>query len=108
MLWFSVWTLLVVGSLVGGFFLLRHVYRSGKALLVELEQASEVLTRLTEQVEALSEAAAQRNPPAPVDLTDPGPARLRRLEGARAAERRRLARLGRREATYRRWLALSR
>ncbi|HQY32656.1 hypothetical protein [Actinotalea sp.] len=107
MLWFTVWAVLVVGTLVGAFFLLRHVYRSGKALLVELGRASEVLTRLGEQIEALTEAAEQRDPPRPVDLTDPEPARMRRAEGAVAAQRRRAARLDRRAATYRRWRALT-
>ena len=39
MLWFTVWTVLVLGTLAGAFFLLRDLYRKGKALTVELGRA---------------------------------------------------------------------
>ncbi len=61
MLWFSVWLLLVIGMLTGAVLLARHVWRSGKALLVELERASRVVARL----EALQAELAERFP-APV------------------------------------------
>jgi len=107
MLWFTVWTVLVVTTLVGAFFLVRHVYRSGKALLAELEAATALTARFAEQAEILSAAAAELHPLHPVDLTNPEPARRRRDESALATSRRRAARLDRREATFRRWRALS-
>lgn len=70
MLWFSVWFVLVVGTLLGAFLLGRRLWRSGRDLLHELEKASELLARL----ETLQEEA-QRRFPAPVPPTpslDPG------------------------------------
>jgi hypothetical protein len=63
-LWFSVWFLLVAGTLVGAFFLGRRLWRSAKDLLNELENASMVLDRL----ERLREEA-QRRFPAPTPPT---------------------------------------
>ncbi len=106
MVWFGVWSVLVVGSLVGGFFLLRHVYRSAKALLAALEELSEALGRLDEQVAALG--AAVGSTPAAVELEDDGPARARVLAARQARVARRLRVAERREATYRRWWAFVR
>lgn len=101
MLWFTVWSVLVVGALVGAFFLLRHVYRSGKALLVALEELSGVLERLETRAEAL--AGTIGTVPAPVELEDAGPAR-ERMAAARLIRAGRLARRAERhEAAYRRW-----
>ena len=59
MLWFSVWFVLVVGTLVGAFVLGRRLWRSARGLLRELENASALLERL----DALQEEAARRFPP---------------------------------------------
>lgn len=105
MLWFTVWSLLVIGTLVGAFFLVREVYRSAKALLAELERLTDVLDRIAERSEAL---VATATTPAPVDLLDPEPARAR-LAGARLATARRRARKSdRHEEVYRRWQAFTR
>lgn len=106
MLWFSVWFVLVVGSLVGGFFLLRHVYRSAKALLTAMEELSAVVERLDMQVAAL--AGSIGTTPAPVDLEDAGPARARVLAARRARVARRVRRAERHEVAYRRWWAFVR
>lgn len=108
MLWFTVWTLLVVGTLVGAFLLLRRVYRQGRELLRELERAGEVLAQVTERAEELAAVAGARHPVAPVDLADAAPARARRGEALLATERRRAARAQRHESTYARWRAFSR
>lgn len=108
MLWFTVWTVLVVGSLVGAFFLLRHLYRSGKALAVELGRASDVVAEVADRTAELTAAAEARAVLAPVELSDPEPARLRRAETLAVKARRREARAERHEETYRRWRALSR
>ena len=76
MLWFTVWTVLVLGTLAGAFFLLRDLYRKGKALTVEFGRASAVLAEVGERAEVL--AATTGTTPAPVDLADPEPARARR------------------------------
>lgn len=108
MLWFSVWTVLVVGSLVGAFFLLRHLYRSGKALAVELGRASDAMAAVADRTAELTAAAEARSVPAPVELSDPEPARRRRGEALAVKARRKEARAARHEETYRRWSALSR
>lgn len=111
MLWFAVWTVLVVGTLVGAFLLLRHVYRSGKALVVELGRASDVLAEVADRAAEVGEALERSGAlttPAPVSLTDVEAARERRAASAVATERRRDARTARHERAFRRWLALSR
>lgn len=108
MLWFTVWALLVVATLVGAGLLVRRVYRSGRALLSELTRAAEVFAEVTRRADELAAAAAQRNPVAPVDLSDPGPARARLAETSAATQRRRAARAARHEQVQQRWLDLSR
>ena len=105
MLWFSVWALLVLGTLTGAFFLVRSVYRSARALLDEVERAIEVLERLTERVEELADVG---NVPAPVDLVDPEPARARLADARARRMLRRVRRSERHEATFRRWQAFTR
>ena len=105
MLWFTVWTVLVVGSLVGAFFLLRHLYRSGKALVLEVGRAMAAVADRTAELTAAAEARAV---PALVELSDPEPARRRRAETLAVKARRHEARAVRHEETYRRWRALSR
>ena len=108
MLWFTVWTVLVVGSLVGAFFLLRHLYRSGKALALEIGHASDAMAEVADRTAELTAAAEARAVPALVELSDPEPARGRRAETLAVKARRHEARAVRHEETYRRWRALSR
>ncbi len=108
MLWFLVWTVLIVGSLVGAFLLGRDLWRKGVALMRELGRAAEVLSVLSERMAELSDAAAALPAARPQLLDDPGQHRatvdrLREERAERAA-----ARAGRREATYARWRAYSR
>ncbi|MDO8107752.1 hypothetical protein Q6348_11145 [Isoptericola sp. b441] len=106
MVW--LWVVLVVATLVGGYFLVRHLIRSGKALLAEVHRATEALERLQERAEQLAAAAEAAHPVEPVTIEDP--ARAHRLwDAARARhEDRRARRDARREATFRRWLSFSR
>lgn len=106
-LWFTVWTLLVAGTLVGAFFLGRDLWRKATALGTELGRAAQVLERLSERTRELTEAAALAHPVAEVVLDDPEPARARRAAAAQVSAARRAARAARREATFRRWWALS-
>ena len=103
---FSVWTVLVVGTLVGAFFLLRDLYRKGKALVHELGRASDLLADVADRAEEL--AATTTTSPAPVDLTDPEPARARRAASQEASRARQARRAERHEAAHRRWAAFSR
>ena len=108
MLWFTVWTVLVVGSLVGAFFLLRHPYRVGRAVAAGGGGAAAAMAAVAARTAELTAAAEARSVPAPVELSDPEPARRRREETLAVKARRREARAARHEETYRRWRALSR
>ena len=105
MLWFTVWSVLVVGTLVGAFFLGRSLYRAARDLLAELERMTDALDRLNERSDALAAAATT---PAPIDLMDPEPARARRAQARLATFRRRARKADRHAETYRSWQALSR
>lgn len=98
MLWFTVWALLVLGTLVGAFFLLRSVWRSAVGLGRELERATLLLEGLEGREVSLAELA-------PVELMDPEPARARLAAARVARERRRAARAERHQKVYRRWLS---
>lgn len=106
MLWFSVWTVLVLATLAGAVVLGRRLYRSGKALLAELGRASDLLAQAADRAAELS-AATQGAPLAPVELADPGPARARREVTAAAGQRRRATRALRHEAVQQRWRSFS-
>ena len=104
MLWFTVWTLLVLGTCVGAFFLGRDLYRSARALAHELERAADLVAATAEA----AEARVVVTQPDPVDLVDPGPARLRMAEARLRRLARRLRRDERHARTYERWQAFVR
>lgn len=106
MLWFTVWTVLVLGTLAGAFVLLRQLYRAARRLLGELERSSEAFAAASDRA-AEREAALRLTEPAPVDLSDPAPARARRALALQARERRRAARAARHEAVHARWRAFT-
>ncbi len=101
-MWFTVWTLLVLGTLAGAFFLGRDLYRKGRRLLAELDRASQVFGEAAQRGESRADELVL-TAPAPVDLTDPEPARARRALAAAATGRRRAARQVRHDAAYARW-----
>lgn len=105
-LWFAVWSVLVVGTLVGGFFLVRDLWRRTKALFAALEELTDVLDRLDRQAAALADQVG--TVPRPVELGDPGPARGRVLEARVVRAGRARRRADRHEAAYRRWWTLVR
>lgn len=106
MLWFIVWTLLVVGAGVVLFRLGRDLWRRATRFGAEAERAAQVLDRLAEQIEA-AEAASRLTVPAPVELEDTGPAQARLALARAAKERRRQAREVRHQAAYARWRAFT-
>ena len=97
MLWFSVWTVLGVGTLVGAFIVGRRLWRSGVALAAELARAAGVAQQLADRVEELRVAAEARDT-GPALLADVETVR-RRYDDVRAAAR---ARRGERAARHRR------
>ncbi len=103
MLWFSVWTVLVVATIVGAVLLALSLWRKGKALLRQLEETGRVLDLLQTRVDELDAA----RPPAPSfrpalladDRQRDHWRNLRALNIERRAERRRR----RHAVAYRRW-----
>jgi hypothetical protein len=59
MIWASVWTALVIGTLLGAFFLGRSLWRRGRALGHELARAGAAAERLSERVAELEDARAR-------------------------------------------------
>lgn len=71
-MWFWVWTVLVVGALVGAFFLARRLWRSVRGLGRELSRASEVAARMGARADELSRALQEAQPStAPTLFEDP-------------------------------------
>ncbi len=108
MLWFIVWVVLVLGAVAFGFVVVRHTYRSGKALVLELDRASQTMDELARRSEELSAQIAALHPVEPVNLDDPVAARLRHdhvTSMNRAA--RELRREARNMAAMRRWLSFT-
>jgi hypothetical protein len=111
MLWFTVWTVLVLATLGGAFFLGRDLWRKGKALLAELEHAADladVFAKRTEELTAAAEAAAQADDRTPDILSDRAPHRARLAALRAEREARREARRLRHERTVLGWRAYTR
>lgn len=102
------WTVLVLGTVAGGFFLVRDVWRKGKALLAELDRAQETLDRLESTRADLEASLAQAHPVAPVAVGAPEVARAQRAAAAEVTAARAARRQERRRAAYSRWLSFSR
>jgi len=102
MIWFVVWTVLVVGALALFFVLLRRLWRQAVELGRQLAVASEVVAQLADQVEALRKAA-ERDPIRPTLFDDPDIAVRRYVEVKAAAEGRREQRAGRLARTIDGW-----
>ncbi|UZN05203.1 hypothetical protein [Cellulomonas sp. S1-8] len=90
MLWFIIWTVLVLGTLAGAYVVGRRLWRSAVALGHELGRASDVAAQLTARAAELEEqarTARQDEPPAlgrdPQELRD----RVEQLRGVRREQR---------------------
>jgi hypothetical protein len=108
-LWFTVWTVLVLATLAGAFWLGRDLWRKGKALLAEVERAGRVVGELADRADALTAAAQAQAQAIRHDvLSDPDDhrERLALLRAARAA--RRAERELRHAATFTRWRSYTR
>ena len=107
MLWFPLWTALLVGTAAAGFHVARTLRRSGKAAAHAWGESSERLAEVADRAAALSDAAAEAVVLAPVALDDPAAARDRRALVRLAAAQRRAARRAGHEATQARWRSFS-
>ena len=103
-MWFTIWSVLVVGTLVGAFFLGRDLWRKAKALARQLSQASLVMDRFAQRTDELS-AALQANAPstAATVAADPEPLRERVHELRAGRAERRALRRTRNSLTWDRW-----
>jgi hypothetical protein len=111
MVWFLLWSVLVLGTLVGAFFLARDLWRRARALVTELERAAEVLGELAETTGRIAEQAreAERAASAVTELLPDRERARSRWEELRAqAAERRERRHERDEATRERWRSYSR
>ncbi|CAM5778466.1 hypothetical protein [Cellulomonas persica] len=103
-MWFALWSVLVVGTLVGAFFLARRLWRSVVALGRELARAGEAASELATRAEQLAELAARERPDTSATLftdRDELRAAVWRLRADRRA--RREARAEQHAATARGW-----
>jgi hypothetical protein len=106
--WTLLWLVLVLGTVAGGFFLGRRVYRSGKALVIELDRASRTFEELAQVSAELAEQAAALHPVEPVNLEDREAARLRRERVRQmTSAAREMRREARRLVAMRRWMSFS-
>ena len=96
--WVVVWPVLVVGTLVGAFFLGRDLWRRGVRLGHAVSGASDAVTRLSAHADELADAA----PVPPVALVRNKEELRADLAAARAARDRRL---DERHARYRQVMA---
>lgn len=103
-MWFWVWTLLVVGTLVGAFFLARRLWRSVKGLGRELSRASQVAADLSARADELSRALEDAQPSTAPTLFDDPVVLQERVDLLRAERaERRVLRRRRDEQVWSRW-----
>jgi hypothetical protein len=105
-IWFAVWTVLVLATIAGAVLLGLRLWRSGKALLKQLEATGEVMDRLQTRVEEL-EAARGPEPVFTPSLlaTEEQRERWRTVRQANR-DTRAARRAVRRGLTYKRWDAV--
>lgn len=104
MLWATVWTVLVVGTLVGAFYLGRDVLRRGARTMEALDEAARVVEQLESKVAELDAVRAQPEPFAP----DVETARARREELRELREERARRRHEKHLTTIESWRRLTR
>lgn len=103
-MWFAIWSVLVVGTLVGAFFLGRRLWRSSLALGRELARAGGVLAELGERVDELQDQLAQQRPDVgPTVFADRDVLRGERRRLQEEAAARRAARAEQHASTARGW-----
>ncbi|MCC2313029.1 hypothetical protein [Cellulomonas xiejunii] len=92
MLWFTVWTVLVLATLAGAFLVGRRLWRSAVALGHELVRAGDVAEQLAQRAAALEEQARAAHVELRPALGGDADALRARVEQLRAERRERRAR----------------
>jgi hypothetical protein len=102
-MWFAIWLTLLGGTVAGGYFLGRDLYRKAKALVTDLGELESVAERLEERAEELRKLQElYAGPPHPLTLTEQDLQELRTGRRQRILARRQ-RRTERHQATYARW-----
>lgn len=103
-MWFTIWSVLVVGTLVGAFFLGRDLWRKARALFAQMSQSAVVMDRFAQRTDEVTAALAASAPSTAPTLFDDPALLHERVEELRAqrAERRALRRT-RNTQTWDRW-----
>jgi len=103
-MWGWIWAGLVVGTLVGAFFLGRHLWRAGMRALREASRAGEALGSASDRIMAsVAEAEAHRADTSPTMFDDPVVLRERVADQRRRRAERAAVRRARQEETWRGW-----
>lgn len=105
-MWFWMWTLLIVGTLVGAFFLARSLWRSARGLLEELGRASARIGESSDRLQELSDRAreAASTQHAGPSLFDDVTIHYQRVNAQRTARAgRKEARRARHVVTWQKW-----
>jgi hypothetical protein len=103
-MWFIVWSVLVVGTLVGAFFLGRDLWRSAKALFAQMAESAQVMDRFAQRTDELSAQVAAAQPSTAPTLFDDPVVLHERVQVLRAERaERRGRRRARNAATWDRW-----
>ncbi|MHA7132989.1 hypothetical protein [Oerskovia turbata] len=103
-MWFIVWSVLVVGTLVGAFFLGRDLWRKARALFAQMSESALVMDRFAQRTDELTAAVAAAQPSTAPTLFDDPVVLGERVQVLREerAERRARRRV-RHTATWDRW-----
>src|SRR5450759_2479089 len=107
MLWFVVWSVLVVATLGVCFLLWRRLYHAARATMVEVDRGAGAFAGLTDQVEALRDGS-EPFVVQPGLSHDPVTARARVMELRKERQLRKDRRRRAHSGTYERWDAHSR
>lgn len=106
MWWFLLWFSLIAATIVGGYFLGRRLWRSGKALLEQLRESQQVLAQLQTRISELEALPRPVEPFQPAVWADADQQEQWRTLRRKHADDRRARRHNRRSATFRRWRRL--
>lgn len=101
MLWFTVWVVLIVGTLAGALWLGLRLYRQVKRFLAQLQETTTVLERLGDRIDELERLRGETAPFTP-DLSGTA---VERARWRRVLAENRARRSGRRRERRRRTLA---
>lgn len=103
-MWWLLWTVLAIGTLVGAFFLGRWLWRKAVELGREAARASEALARLSERADELAEESRARHPvPPPALARDPAELRADLTAAQERRDQRKDQRTQRHRLTWDEW-----